>query len=53
MAQYKITKVMKYTETVIVEADDVPSAIDKCYTIDGEDNNDDYLYDVQVQLILD
>lgn len=53
MAKYKVTKIMVYTETVEVEAEDVPSAILKSYEIDGEHNNDDYLKDVRVLKVED
>lgn len=51
MQKYKVTKIMKYTETIEVVAEDSYSAILQSYVLDGEYNNDDYLYDVQAVLI--
>jgi hypothetical protein len=51
--KYKITKIMRYTETLEVEAEDVPTAITKSYEMDGEHNNDDSLQDVRVVKISD
>lgn len=51
MPLYKVTKVMRYTETLEIEAEDVYSAIQECYTRDGESNNDDSLQDVRVTMI--
>jgi hypothetical protein len=53
MPIYKITKIMRYTETLEVEAEDVPTAITKSYELGGESNNDDSLQDVRVVKISD
>lgn len=51
MPKYKVTKVLMYTETLEVVAEDVYGAIQESYVLDGERNNDDYLHDVRVQMI--
>jgi len=51
MQKYKVTKVMMYTETLEVVAEDVYGALLLSYILDGEHNNDDYLHDVRVQLV--
>lgn len=53
MPRYKVTKIMRYTETLEIEAEDVYSAIQECYILVGESNNDDTLQDVRVIVISD
>jgi hypothetical protein len=47
MAAYKVKKIFKYTETVEVEANSESEARDLAMEIDGERNNDDWLYDCE------
>ena len=53
MPLYKVIKIMRYTETLEIEAEDVYSAILECYTLDGGNNNDGALQDVRVTMISD
>lgn len=53
MPVYKITRVMRYTETVEVEADTIADAIQISHEMEGDYNNDDYLHDVMVKQIRD
>jgi hypothetical protein len=48
MATYRVKKTFKYTEEVEVEAESVTDAKNKAMEVDGELNNDDYLYDCEV-----
>jgi len=42
---YKVMKTYKYTEYVEVEANNADEAEDIAASTDGENNNDDFLYD--------
>lgn len=46
--KYKVSKIYKYTEEVIVEAESDPEACDKAMYVEGERNHDDRLYDCVV-----
>jgi hypothetical protein len=45
---YTIKKIFKYTETVEVRAESEEEAKDLAQSMDGDHNNDDYLYDCKV-----
>ena len=45
---YTIKKIFKYTETVEVRAESEEEAKDLAQSMDGDYNNDDYLYDCKV-----
>lgn len=52
--KYKAVKVYTYTETVLIdEADSVSEARELAYSLDGERNNDESLYDVVVYELKD
>jgi len=46
--KYRVRKIYKYTEEVIVEADNARAAKEIAHLTDGERNHDDYLYDCEV-----
>lgn len=46
--KYLVKKTFKYTETVEVDANSDSEAKDIAMEIDGELNNDDYLYDCEI-----
>lgn len=46
--KYKVNKIYKYTATVEVEAASKREAESLAMHIDGETNNDDWLYDCEV-----
>lgn len=46
--KYKVKKTFKYTEEVEVEADSESEAKDLAMEIDGDRNNDDWLFDCEI-----
>jgi hypothetical protein len=51
MPTYKVVKTFKYTEEVEVEANSEREACDLAQDMDGDYNNDDYLYDCDAKEI--
>jgi hypothetical protein len=51
MPYYKVTKTMKYTATVYVEAESKYEAENRSGGVDGESNNDDIWNDSEAQEI--
>lgn len=45
---YKVRKVYKYTEIVEVEATSEKEALDLACIVEGQSQNDDWLYDTEV-----
>lgn len=48
MPKFKFTRVVQYTETVEVEADDLASAQEAALQADGEHNNDDSVHELRL-----
>ena len=48
MPKFKFVRVVKYTETVEVEAADLASAKAEALQADGEHNNDDSVYELRL-----
>lgn len=48
MNRYTIRKIIKFTETVVVSAENASDAREKAMEMDGERNYDDHLDDIQL-----
>lgn len=48
MPKFKFNRVVEYTETVEVEADDLPSAKEAALQAEGEHNNDDAVQELRL-----
>lgn len=46
--KFKFTRVVQYTETVEVEADDLAAAKEQALQADGVHNNDDSVYEMRL-----
>lgn len=53
MATYIVTKTYKHTETVTVEANSKKEAEDAAERVEGERNEDDWLYDCSARKVAD